>query len=145
MKLEGEGTLFEHEGRADASAQAIDPETGTFTVEASFPNPDSFLLPGQFARVRADYTTLENATVVPRRALSELQGRFRVMVVGADNAVEIREVKLGPIKDNDQVIEEGLEPGERVIVEGLQKVRAGMVVEPTLAKRSMTRAPLQET
>lgn len=140
-----DGTVFEHTGRADATAQAIDPETGTFTVEASFPNPDSFLLPGQFARVRADYTTLEDVTVVPRRALSELQGRFRVMVVGADNTVEIRDVELGPIKGNDQVIESGLRPGERVIVEGLQKVRAGMVVAPELAPKSMTRAPLQET
>lgn len=140
-----DGTIFEHVGYSDATAQAIDPETGTFTVEASFPNPDGFLLPGQFARVRADYTTLKDATVVPRRAITELQGRFRVMVVGADNAVEIREVELGPIKDNDQVIESGLQPGERVIVEGLQKVRPGMVVEPSVAKRGMTRAPLRET
>jgi len=140
-----DGTVFDQVGRADATAQAIDPQTGTFTVEASFPNPDGLLLPGQFARVRADYTTLEDATVIPRRAITELQGRFRVMVVGADNTVEIREVELGPIKDNDQVIESGLQPGERIIVEGLQKVRPGMVVEPTLAKQSMIRAPLQET
>lgn len=140
-----DGTVFDQVGRADATAQAIDPETGTFTVEASFPNPDGFLLPGQFARVRADYTTLEGATVIPRRAISELQGRFRVMVVGAGNAVEVREVELGPIKDNEQVIESGLQPGERVIVEGLQKVRPGMVVEPALAQKNMTRAPLQET
>ncbi|UCG71822.1 MAG: efflux RND transporter periplasmic adaptor subunit [Chromatiales bacterium] len=140
-----DGTVFDQVGRADATAQAIDPQTGTFTVEASFPNPDGLLLPGQFARVRADYTTLEDATVIPRRAITELQGRYRVMVVGADNTVEVREVQLGPIKDNDQVVESGLEPGERVIVEGLQKVRPGMVVAPTVAKQSMTRAPLQET
>jgi membrane fusion protein (multidrug efflux system) len=140
-----DGTVFDQFGRADATAQAIDPQTGTFTVEASFPNPNGLLLPGQFARVRADYSTLKGATVIPRRAISELQGRFRVMVVGADNTVEVREVELGPIKDNDQVVESGLQPGERVIVEGLQKVRPGMVVEPTLAKRTMTRAPLQET
>ena len=140
-----DGSVFEYTGRADASAQAIDPETGTFTVEASFPNPEGFLLPGQFARVRADYSTLEDATVVPRRAITELQGRFRVMVVGTDNTVEIREVELGPVKGNDQVIESGLEPGEQVIVEGLQKVRAGMAVNPKLAQQATNRAPLQET
>lgn len=140
-----DGTIFDQVGRADATAQSIDPQTGTFTVEASFPNPDGLLLPGQFARVRADYSTLKGATVIPRRAISELQGRFRVMVVGTDNTVEIREVQLGPIKDNDQVVESGIKPGERVIVEGLQKVRPGMVVAPTVAKKTMTRAPLQET
>lgn len=140
-----DGTVFKHTGRIDATAQAIDPETGTFTVEASFPNTEGLLLPGQFARVKADYTTLKDATVVPRRAITELQGRFRVMVVGTDNTVAVREVQLGPIKDNDQVIQSGLKPGERVIVEGLQKVRPGMTVAPTLATKSMTRAPLQET
>ncbi|MGI9329896.1 MAG: efflux RND transporter periplasmic adaptor subunit [Gammaproteobacteria bacterium] len=140
-----DGTLFNQTGKADATAQSINPETGTFTVEASFPNPDGILLPGQFARVRADYTTLKDATVVPRRAISELQGRFRVMVVGDDNKVEVRDVKLGPIKDNDQVVQTGLKPGEKVIVEGLQKVRPGMVVKPQTAPKTGTRAPLQET
>ena len=140
-----DGTEFQYTGFADATAQSIDPETGTFTVEASFPNPEGYLLPGQFARVRADYKTLENATVVPRRAVTELQGRYRLMVVGEDNAVEVREVELGPIKDKDQVINAGLEPGERVIVEGLQKVRPGTVVKPTLAKKTVTPPRLQET
>jgi membrane fusion protein (multidrug efflux system) len=140
-----DGSEFPYDGFVDASAQAIDPETGTYTLEASFPNPDGLLLPGQFARVRADYTTLKGATVVPRLAISELQGRFRVMVVRADNTVEIREVELGPIKRNDQVIDSGLQPGESVIVEGLQKVRPGMVVSPAPAQQGSTRAPLQET
>jgi membrane fusion protein (multidrug efflux system) len=140
-----DGTMHQYKGQADATAQSIDPQTGTFTVEASFPNPEGILLPGQFARVRADYDTLEDAIVVPRRAISELQGRFRVMVVGDDDTVEVRDIKLGPIKENDQVIESGLSAGERVIVEGLQKVRPGMAVKPTLANDSPTRAPLQET
>lgn len=140
-----DGVVHSHIGRADATAQAIDPQTGTFTVEASFPNPDGLLLPGQFARVRADYDTLDDAVVVPRRAITELQGRFRVMVVTADDTVEVRDVELGPIKNNDQVIESGLQAGERVIVEGLQKVRPGMTVAPQLAERGPTRAPLQET
>lgn len=140
-----DGTVHAYDGEADATAQAIDPQTGTFTVEASFPNPDGLLLPGQFARVRADYATLDDAVVVPRRAITELQGRFRVMVVTADDTVEVRDVELGPIKNNDQVIESGLQAGERVIVEGLQKVRPGMTVAPQLAERSPTRAPLQET
>ncbi len=140
-----DGTIFPHRGQAIAAAQAIDPETGTFSVEASFPNPDGLLLPGQFARVRAPYTTLENAVVVPRRSMTELQGRFRVFVVGANDTVEVRDVQPGPIKDNDQVIESGLQAGERVIVEGIQKVRPGMAVNPTLVQSATARAPLQET
>ena len=138
-----DGSEFEYPGAVAGTAQAINPETGTYSVEALFPNPDKLLLPGQFARVRAPYTTLENVTVVPRRALSELQGRFRVFVVGPDDSVEVREVTPGPIKDNDQVIESGLEAGERVIVEGIQKVRGGMRVAPTPAIEATAQAPLQ--
>lgn len=145
MLILADGSEFGQKGRAIAASQAIDPETGTYTVEAAFPNPDGLLLPGQFARVRAPYTTLENAVVVPRRAVSELQGRYRVYVVDAANQVELRDVTLGPVKDTDQVVESGLEAGERVIVEGIQKVRPGMTVAPAPASAGARRAPLNET
>lgn len=140
-----DGTQFEHRGLVTGSAQSIDPGTGTYTLDGLFPNPDHLLLPGQFARIRAPYTELQNVVVVPRKALSELQGRFRVYVVAADNTVELREVQPGPIKGNDQVIESGLDGGEQVIVEGLQKVRPGMLVKPTLATEATALAPIQAT
>jgi membrane fusion protein (multidrug efflux system) len=125
-----DGTKHKYQGKAVAAAQSIDQETGTYTVEASFPNPERFLLPGQFARVRAIYETLEDVVVVPKQAISELQSLFRVYVVNSSNVVEVKEVKLGPETGTDIVIESGLEAGETVIVEGLQKVRPGMTVNP---------------
>ncbi len=117
-------------GHLTATAQAISADTGTFTLEALFPNPDTVLLPNQFARVRAQYDLLSRATVIPRRAVIELQGRFQVYVLDSGNRVAVRDVVLGPINGNDQVIEQGLEGGETVIVEGIQKVRPGVVVDP---------------
>jgi membrane fusion protein (multidrug efflux system) len=126
-----DGSEHEHKGRVVASAQAIDPETGTYAVEAAFPNPKGVLLPGQFARVRAPYRTLRQAVVVPRRAVSEIQGLYRVYVVGSDNKIEVRDVEPGPVTENMIVIEAGLDGTETVVVEGLQKVRSGMVVAPS--------------
>ncbi|MFW2403948.1 MAG: efflux RND transporter periplasmic adaptor subunit [Gammaproteobacteria bacterium] len=140
-----DGTEHPHTGSTVAAAQSIDPETGTYTVEAAFPNPNSILLPGQFARVRAPYQTLKDVVVVPRKALVELQGKFQVYVVEADNTVQIRKVELGPIKDLDVVIQAGLDGGEAVIVEGLQKVRAGMTVEPRPADKPAPAPVMQET
>lgn len=134
-----------HRGQVIAAAQAIDPETGTYTLEASFENPNSIVLPGQFARVRAPYRTLEDKVIIPRRALVDLQGRFQVYIVNAENKVEIREVELGPSKGTRQVIESGLEGGETIITEGLQKVRAGTLVNPTVVAENTPSAPLQET
>ena len=134
-----------HLGQVIAAAQAIDPETGTYSLEAAFDNPDSLVLPGQFARVRAPYRTLKDKVLVPRRALVDLQGRFQVYIVNAENKVEIREVEPGPSKDNMQVIESGLDGGETIIIEGLQKVRAGTVVSPTPVTDSTPGDALQET
>lgn len=131
--LLADGSEHSHKGTAVAQAQSIDPETGTYSVEALFPNPEGVVLPGQFARIRAPYETLEDVVVVPKRAIVELQGRYRVYVVAAENKLEVREIVLGPPKGTDFVIESGLDGGERVVVEGLQRARPGMVVEPTEA------------
>jgi len=125
-----DGSDWEYPGFADAAAQSIDQETGTFSVEATFPNPGGLLLPGQFARVRAPYETLTDVVVVPKQALVELQGRFQVYVVDADNIVKIVPVEVGPTTGNEVVIEAGLEAGQSVIVEGVQKVRPEMKVAP---------------
>jgi membrane fusion protein (multidrug efflux system) len=134
-----------YRGQVIAAAQSIDPETGTYSLEAAFDNPDSLVLPGQFARVRAPYRTLKDKVMVPRRTLVDLQGRFQVYIVNAENKVEVREVALGPTKGNMQVVESGLDGGETIIIEGLQKVRAGMVVSPTPVTESTDSTPLQET
>jgi membrane fusion protein (multidrug efflux system) len=122
----------------------MDAETGTFTVEATFPNPNSVILPGQFARVRALYRVLDDAPVVPRRAVVELQGLFRVYVVGSDNTISVRGVTPGPVSGNFQVIESGLEGGETIVVEGIQKVRPGMTVMPQPIPKSDPRLPEDE-
>jgi membrane fusion protein (multidrug efflux system) len=123
-----DGSVHDHRGGVVAAAQSIDVETGTYTLEAAFPNPTGLILPGQFARVRALYQVLEDAVVIPRQALVEMQGLFRVYVVNEQGTVEAREVQKGPESGQDLVIESGLQGGERVIVEGLQRVRPGMTV-----------------
>lgn len=123
-----DGSEHGHMGGVVAASQSVNVETGTYTMEAAFPNPTNLLLPGQFARVRALYQVLEDAVVVPRQALVEMQGLFRVYLVDEQGTVESLEVQKGPETENDVVIEAGLEGGERVIVEGLQRVRPGMTV-----------------
>lgn len=143
--LLADGSVHPYKGKVIAVAQAINPETGTYTIEASFDNTNTGVLPGQFARVRAPYRTLQNVAVVPRRSLVELQGRFQVFVVGSDDTVEVREIVLGPVKDNLQVVESGLEAGDTIIVDGIQKVRAGMTVAPKPVVEGSPAPILQET
>jgi membrane fusion protein (multidrug efflux system) len=111
--------------------RTVDPTTGTMKVEAAFPNPGSYLRPGQFARVRVPVDNRENAILVPQRAIVELQGAKTVMVVDAQNKVQVRTVRIGDKSDNYLIVLEGLNAGERVIVEGMQKVRPGGEVRPS--------------
>lgn len=128
-----DGSVHDEKGHIVAASQAVNQETGTYTLEAAFPNPRKYLLPGQFARVRAEYLEIEDAVVIPRKAVSELQGLFRVYVVTPENRVEVREVSLGQETGNDYVIESGLQANETVVVEGIQKIRPGMTVKPVPA------------
>ncbi len=127
-----DGTLHPHRGHIVAYDAAINPTTGTFTMEADFDNPKGIVLAGQFARVRGVIERREDAVMVPTRAVAELQGIFRVFVVGDDGTVEIRTVELGPAIDRLRIIEQGLEAGERVAIEGLLRLRNGAVVNPTV-------------
>lgn len=108
----------------------VDVKTGTIRVAALFPNPNNLLRPGQFARVRAVTKTKEKALLVPQRAVMEMQGSYQVAVVTPENKVDIRPVKVGERTGSLWIIDQGLKPGERVVVEGLQKVKAGMTVKP---------------
>jgi membrane fusion protein (multidrug efflux system) len=111
--------------------RTVDPTTGTMKVQAMFPNPGGYLRPGQFARVRVAVSEQENAVLVPQRAIQELQGAKTVMVVDAQNKVQVRTVRLGDKSDRYVIVLEGLQAGERVIVEGMQKARPGSEVRPT--------------
>ena len=104
--------------------------TGTIRVATIFPNPQNLLRPGMFSRVRAEMGIRKGALVIPQRAVSEVQGRYLVAVVSAENKVAIKPVKVGQRFGQLWVIDEGLQAGEKVVAEGTQKVRDGMVVSP---------------
>ena len=113
--------------------RAVDPQTGTMRVEAVFPNPGSYLKPGQFARLRVAVAERENAILIPQRAVQELQGAKTVLVVDNENKAQVRSVSLGDQSDKNVIVLQGLSAGERVIVEGMQKVRPGGQVNPQTA------------
>ena len=123
-----DGTLHPHKGQLDVVERSIDPTTGTLAVQMTFPNPERLVRPGQYGRARFVVDMKKDALLVPQRAVQELQNLYSIAIVGADNKVSFRNVKVGPRVDSLWVIDEGLKPGERVIVEGLQRVREGMVV-----------------
>lgn len=125
-----DGHLFPQRGTVSVVGREVDPRTGTITLEALFPNPKNVLRPGGYAKVRAIIETRPEALVIPQRAVQDLQGQSLVAVVGADDVVTMRTVTLGPTSGTDQVVEAGLAAGDRVIAEGLQKVRGGMKVAP---------------
>ena len=125
-----DGSTFPHEGSFLLADRQVDANTGTIRVVGSFPNPNNLLRPGQFGRVVAEMGTQKSALLVPQRAVTELQGSYQLAVVGDDNKVSIRPVKVGPSMGKMLIIQDGLKPQERVIVEGLQKVKDGTVVTP---------------
>jgi len=104
--------------------------TGTIRVGTLFPNPQNILRPGQFSRVRAEMGIKKGALVIPQRAVTDVQGKYLVAVVGPENKVVIRPVKTGAQFEQLRVVEEGLKAGEKVVAEGIQKVRDGMAVSP---------------
>jgi membrane fusion protein (multidrug efflux system) len=127
-----DGTVFPQKGRLVFVDRAVDPTTGTIGVRAEFPNPQKVLRPGQFGRVRAVVEEVPNAVLVPQLAIQELQGNKAVLVVGAGDKASARTVTLGDRYQQFYVVTRGLEGGERVIVEGGQKVQPGMQVAPVL-------------
>ena len=108
----------------------VDVRTGAIRVAGLFPNPGNTLRPGQYGRVRTALRIQPGALLVPQRAVNELQGSYQIAVVDRDNKVNIRFVKVGDQIGNQWVINDGLKPGERVVAEGVQKVRQGMQVNP---------------
>lgn len=131
-----DGSVFPQKGRPIFVDRAIDQKTGTIQVRSEFPNPQRVLRPGQFGRVRAITEEVPDAILVPQVAVQDLQGAKTVMVVGDDSKVAMRTVTLRQPYQDFYIVGSGLKPGERVIVEGLQKVRPGVVVKAELKPAS---------
>jgi membrane fusion protein, multidrug efflux system len=136
-------SLFPQKGRLVFVDRAVDPKTGTIGVQAAFPNPEKVLRPGQFARVRGVIDERPDAVLVPQLAVQEEQGSKTVLVVGDGDKVALRSVTLDERIGDLYIVTAGLKRGERVIVEGLQKVRPGMQVKPEL--KPATAAPAERT
>ena len=136
-----DGTIFSHKGRLDAVERAVDATTGTLTGQFSFPNPERILRPGQYGKARFVTDFKQDALLVPQLAVQEIQGLYSVMVVKPDATVEQRMVKAGERVGNLWIIESGLKPGEKVIVEGLQKVKPGVQVSAKTGKPEEETAP----
>ena len=131
--IQANGEVYPLKGKIYAADRQISPTTGALRVEGQFPNPNAALRPGGFARVRVKFDLASGALLVPQRAVMELQGSYQVAVVEADNKIYIQPVRVGERSGSLWIIQEGLHPGQRVVVEGVQKVREGMVVNPTNA------------
>ncbi len=123
-----DGAVLPEKGTVVFADRNVDPATGTLLLEAAFPNPGLVVRPGQFGRVRVPIRQISRAILVPQRAVQELQATYSVFVVTADNRAEFRKVAVGPRVDNLYVIESGLQPGEKVVVEGGQKLQNHMPV-----------------
>ena len=125
-----DGSIYPERGKFTFADRQVNLQTGTITMQALFPNPGNILRPGQYAKVRVSPDLQKGALLVPQRAVQELQGIYQVAVVGPDNVVQIRTVKPGERVGSLWIINEGLKLGERLVVEGLQKVRNGLTVNP---------------
>lgn len=140
LKL-SDGTIFPYKGRFYAIDRQVDVRTGAIRVQVQFPNPGNVLRPGGFGSISTVTRVLGGALLVPQRAVSELQGGFLVATVDHENRAHIRSVKMGPKIGTWWIVDEGLKPGDRIVVEGVQKVQEGLLVTP----KSYQEPPSQET
>lgn len=124
----GNGSVYPRKGKFYALDRNLDPKTGSIRYYVTFPNPDAALRPGQFGKVRFVPDSVQNALVVPQEAVTELQGNFQVAVVDQNNKVSIRPVKMGERIGGMWQVTDGLKPGEKVVVQGVQKAREGTTV-----------------
>jgi membrane fusion protein (multidrug efflux system) len=134
----GDGSIYEHPGTISFADREVNAVTGTIRVAGVFPNPHDLLRPGGYGRVRLSVQTVTGAMLIPQRAVTELQGSYQVAVVSSDNKVSIRPVTVGDRVGKLWIVTEGLKAGERVIVEGLLKVRDGAVVDVVAVQSPQT-------
>lgn len=133
-----DGSVYPDKGRFFFAGRDVNPTTGTLQIAGLFPNPHDTLRPGQYALVRAETHVQTNAVLIPQRAVMEEQGAYQVATVGSDNRAEVRAVTLGQQIGSDWIVESGLQPGERVVVEGTQKATPGRLVNPKLVTAGNT-------
>ena len=131
-------SAYPHQGRLDFVDRAVDPRTGTLALRAAFPNPERILQPGQYVRLQVLLSERPDALVVPQAAIQESQGSASLFVVAPDKTVQARPVQMGPRVGPLWVVEDGVKAGEHVVVKGLQQIRAGIRVEPTLEQLPAT-------
>ncbi|MDT0554281.1 efflux RND transporter periplasmic adaptor subunit [Urechidicola vernalis] len=127
-----DGSLYDQIGSIDFIDRNVDSSTGTILLQATFSNPKNLIRPGQFARVKIKITELNDALIVPQKCLSELQGKYSVLVVNPENKVEAVQVETGENIPGFTIITKGIKPGDKIILEGLQKARPGMEVIPVV-------------
>lgn len=133
-----DGSMYEHTGKFDFADRNVDPTTGAMLIQASFPNPQELLRPGQYAKIRARVKVVKDGILIPQRCVIELQGLYSVYVVDDTNKVRRRKVEVGPKVKQFWLITAGLKSGENVIYEGLQKVKEGAIVTPTVQEIKLT-------
>lgn len=130
----GDGTVYEEKGSVEFLGRAIDVNTGSILVQATFDNQRGLLRPGMYAKVRVEFEVVEGAILVPQKCVTELQGRFTVFVLEEGNIVKSRQVKVSDRIGNLWLITEGLAENEQVVIDGLQKVATGMEIKPVVTK-----------
>jgi membrane fusion protein (multidrug efflux system) len=133
-----DGSTYPHKGRIYAINRQVDVRTGAVLIQAQFPNPGNVLRPGGFGRISTVTRIQQAALLVPQSAVNELQNGYLIAVVGSDNKVSLRAVKMGAKAGTKWIVSEGLNPGERVVAEGVQKVRDGTVVNPRPFQEKVT-------
>ncbi len=131
-----DGRIYPQKGKILLADRQVDPSTGTIRIVAAFPNPGNILRPGQYGRVRVETNLKKGALLLPQSAVAQSQGSYQVAVVGSDHKVSMRAVKPGETVGTMWIIDEGLKPGEQVVVEGLQQLREGTLVTPKPAHLS---------
>jgi RND family efflux transporter MFP subunit len=132
----GDGILYPHKGKFSFADRQVDVRTGAIRLAGLFPNPGNSLRPGQYGKVRTSTITQQGALLIPQQAVIDLQGSYQVAVVESNDKVRIQNVTLGETVGTQWIIRDGVKPGERVVVEGLQKVRPGMQVIPKLVDQA---------
>jgi len=129
-----DGSLYKYPGTVDFIDRGVDASTGSILIQATFPNPDFLLRPGLYAKVKVKIKTVKGGLLIPKRCIMELQGQYSVYIVNSENKIEARQIKAGARIGDLQLVNKGLKPDDKVVLEGLQKVTSGMEVKPVLTK-----------
>jgi len=125
-----DGSTFKYKGKIDFINREVDSQTGSLLVQTSFPNPDKLLKPGQYAKVVVKVENAKGGLLIPQRCVMELQGQYSVYIVNAENKVESRQIVAGESVGDMLIVKEGLQAGEKIVIDALQKVSSGLVVKP---------------